>query len=369
MHNIISHAETFFETFEETDFTEVDSLMLSCLAYVHIPSSFLQAYGWTGIRLADLFRAEHFSHMFSEVWDPAGLQQLFTAMAASPRFRDILVCGFEEQFDAAREKQFAAVTFRLHRDLNYIAFRGTDNTIIGWKEDFNMAFKSPIPAQSEAVRYVTEAARHCPGELLIGGHSKGGNLAVYSAAFCAPHIQYRIGQIFSHDGPGFLTHVLNSESFHAISPRIHKTIPQSSIVGMLLEQQEEYQVVRSSGISFMQHNPFSWVIEDGDFCYMEQLSLNAQYLDRTLSDWLHTIPENERERFIDSLFSVLNTTDVSTFAELKSGWQKNVPAIAHAAAHLDADTKIFLLRTLKELASFGVKNFPEMMKQDMLKER
>lgn len=361
--NIITYAETFFDTFDETDFTAVDSLILSSIAYIHIPPKTLDAYNWTGVRLTELFRAEYFPQMFDEVWDPAGVQKLLTAMAANPRFRDMKVMKYTEQFDAVEEKQFAAVTFQLHPDLYYIAFRGTDSTLVGWKEDFNMAFKFPVPAQKSAVRYLTEAAGHCTGELLIGGHSKGGNLAVYSAAYCAPHIQQRIGQIFSHDGPGFLEQVLKSEAFHNISPRIHKTIPQSSIVGMLLEHQEEYQVVKSRAISFMQHDPFSWIIHDRDFYYIEQLSLNARYLDRTLSDWLRSIPENERERFIDSLYSILTTSDVSTFTELRSGWQKNVPAIAHAASQLDTDTKIFLLRTLKELAALSVKNFPEMLKE------
>ena len=363
MDNIISYAESFFDTFDETDFSAVDSLILSSIAYMHIPPEIHAAYEWHGIRLQELFRAEHFSYMFGETWDSDGLHDLFTALVSSPRFRDILVKGFEEQFDAVREKQFAAVTFQLTPDLNYIAFRGTDSTLIGWKEDFNMAFQFPVPAQEAAVTYLTKAASHCNGELLTGGHSKGGNLAVCSAAFCSLDIQQRIGQIFSHDGPGFLEHVLNSSSFHAILPRVHKTIPQSSIVGMLLEHQEEYQVIKSKGISFMQHNPLAWLVQDGDFCYMEQLSLNAQYLDRTLSEWLRTVPQHERERFIDALFSVLNTTDVATFDELRSGWQKNVPAIAHAAAHLDTDTKMFLLRTLKELAAFSVKNFPEIMKE------
>lgn len=142
-----------------------------------------------------------------------------TALAASPRFRNIQMLGYTEQFDAAEEKQFAAVCFQITPDLCYIAFRGTDSTLVGWKEDFNMAFKCPVPSQKTAVRYLTDAARHCRGKILVGGHSKGGNLAVYAAVKCSEDIQKRIERVYSHDGPGFWQHgpfswIVDNGSFH-----------------------------------------------------------------------------------------------------------------------------------------------------------
>ena len=163
--------------------------------------------------------------------------------------------------------QFAAMTFDLPDGSSYIAFRGTDATIVGWKEDFNMAFQYPVPSQAEAADYLNEAARHCRGKLYVGGHSKGGNLAVYAAANCRPDVSARLARVFSHDGPGFLEQALQSEAFRQVLPKIEKTLPQSSMIGMLLEHQENYKIVKSSSISIWQHNPFSWEINGDDFSY------------------------------------------------------------------------------------------------------
>lgn len=354
--NMITYAENSLETFAKRPFCSVDSLILAWVSYFHMPRAAKDAHNWKGIPLLQLFHAEDFDEMFHNILEYQNSRRLLTALAASPRFRDILVMGSTEQFDAVSEKQFAAVTFQLTPALGYVAFRGTDSTLIGWKEDFNMAFQSPVPSQQTAALYLTEAARHCTGTILTGGHSKGGNLAVYASAKCSPLLQNRIGTIYSHDGPGFLDHVLQSADFLRISPKIEKTLPQSSIVGMLLEQQENFRIVKSSRISFCQHDPFSWIVENNQFCYIDQLTPDAIYLNRTLNGWIRGLSRAERERFVDTLYGILNTNDLTTLAEWRADWQKNIPAILHAAAQTDDETKLFLLHTLKELAGLSVRN-------------
>ncbi len=359
MKNIITYAQTAFDTFDSRPFCSVDSLILSSVSYIHLPDVLPSIEGWRGMRLQELFRAEHFEEMFYDIPMAEDNQKLFTALAASPRFRNILVRGYTEQWDMVHEKQFSAMTFQLQADLCYVAYRGTDSTLVGWKEDFNMAFQSPIPSQEEAVRYIEKAASFCSGRLLVGGHSKGGNLAVYASAMCHENIQSRILKVFSHDGPGFLEDTMQSEPFLRIAPRIEKTIPQSSIVGMLLEHQEDSRIIKSKKVSFWQHDQFSWIVEDNDFLHIETLTKDAEFLDRTLSDWLSGLSAEERERFVDSLYSVLNANNITTLGELRLEWQKNIPATLHAVSQLDGDTKKFLFRTLKALVSLGAKNFPE----------
>lgn len=223
-----------------------------------------------------------------------------------------------------------------------------------------MAFQYPVPAQKAAAEYLAEAAKRCAGSLRVGGHSKGGNLAVYAAAKAGETLQKRIAQVYSHDGPGFLESVLKSGEWSAIALKIHKTLPQSSLVGMLLEQQENFRVVRSDKFSIWQHDPFSWQVEDGDLCYVDALTPGAQYLDRTLNRWVSGLSVLERERFVDSLYGLVDTAKITSLAQLFSDWQESIPALLRAASQLDEDTREFLFQTVKALIALGVKNYPEM---------
>ncbi|WP_101697029.1 DUF2974 domain-containing protein [Clostridium minihomine] len=357
MKNIIHYVEEMFSLFSEHPFSSVDSLVLSQLVYIRLPSC-VPVLGEEKplLRLGDLLRAECFESMFRNVRDPENNRRLLFALAASPRFRNILVGNYSEQLDIQQEKQFAAVTFYLDTQTAYIAFRGTDATFIGWKEDFNMAFQSPVPSQEEALIYLNSVAKQWPGTFLIGGHSKGGNLAVYSAMMSPVEIQNRIRQIYSHDGPGFKAEILQSSNFDQIQTRIHKTLPQSSIVGMLLENQEPYSIVKSNRFGIMQHDPFSWIVEEKQFSVLERLSVTAKHMDHTLNGWLQTLSDGERERFIDTLYTVLNAGGITDFSQLETEWQKSLSAMLNAARNIEPDAREFAFQTLKSFVTSGIRN-------------
>lgn len=363
MDNIITYAEQMLDTFEERPFCDVDSLILSCVSYLQLPRDFAQAHNWKGMPLSGLFRAEHFSRMFSVTFAPERTRRLLTALAASPRFRDIRVMGYVDKLDEVREKQFSAMTFQVTPQLCYMAFRGTDSTVVGWKEDFNMAFQTPVPSQTEAVFYLAQASAFCTGEIRLGGHSKGGNLAVYAAAFCGKRLQGRITRVYSHDGPGFLPQVLESPGFLAIRDRIEKTLPQSSVVGMLLEHQETAKIVKSKTVSLLQHDPFTWEVKDNAFVVVDQLTAEARHVDLTLSAWLQSMDRAQRERMVDTLFGILSTNDITTFQQFRTDWQTSIPAVVQEVSRLDADTREFLFRALKELAGLSIRTIPEMIKE------
>ena len=356
MKNIITYTKENLDTFENYPFNSVDSLILSSAAYIHFPDIFPDISNWKGMQLKDLYMAEYFEEMFHNIPLSEDTRELFFALAASPRFRSIRVMGYTEQFDLASEKQFSATTFQVTPNLYYIAFRGTDSTLVGWKEDFNMAFKSPIPSQEEAVRYIEKASLYCNGKILTGGHSKGGNLAVYAAAKCRENVQSRISKIYSHDGPGFLESTLESPEFQTISSRIEKTLPQSSVIGMMLEHRENFDIVKSNTLGLLQHNQFTWEIEGNNFIYIEKLTKNARFTDKTLTDWLKQLSEKEREGFVDALYKVLTSNNLTSIDDFRAEWQSAIPATLHAISQLDADTKKLILHTLKKLASMGIKN-------------
>ncbi|WP_305138512.1 DUF2974 domain-containing protein [Dubosiella newyorkensis] len=354
---IVDYAQNVLQTFDELPFNQVDSLILSCMAYVRMPSSSLPALeGWDGVPFKEVLRAEDFSSMFHTVYSAPHSKDLLCAMCASPRYRDILIKGYTHQNDMKSSMQFSAITFQLNKNMAYIAYRGTDATVIGWKEDFNMAFQYPIASQEESARYLQEAASYVSGQLYVGGHSKGGNLAVYASMHVPSSIQERIVQIDSLDGPGFPQAVLESSSFKHIQAKVHKTLPQSSLIGMLLEQQEDFKIVKSFRFSVWQHDPYSWEVEGYDFATISHLTPGAKYMNRTINAWLNEITPEERERFILALSKILASDKAITSREFRNQIPKNLPAFFQAASDLDEDTKHFLKNTLKEMATLSIKN-------------
>ena len=372
MRNMLDYARSRLERFDERGFCTVDSLILSWVAYTRLPagdSDLAPARGWEGVRLADLHRAEHFDAYYAGMWSEEAGLALLAAVAASPRFRDVRVMGYVDATDPQAEKQFAAMTLRLAEDLSYVAFRGTDASLVGWKEDFNLAYRCPVPSQTEAARYLGAVAARVDGDLLVGGHSKGGNLAVYAAATAPRDASGRVTRIFSHDGPGFLAEFLATEDYRRVEGRVEKTLPQSSVVGMLLEQQEGYRVVRSNRAMIWQHDPFSWVVEGCDLVTLDGLTADARYLNRTVSAWLGSRTVKERERFIDTLYSVIDLGDVSTTHELRADWRRSIHVRARAFAELDAETRSFVTQTLTALVSLGVRVVPDLLVEDLQRVR
>ena len=182
--SIIEYAQTQMKTFDMLPFGPVDSLVLSQLAYMHlgdiVPSV---EYDNPPVRIADLYKAEFFDNILNDVRDAKSNKKLLDALCCSPRYRDIKINYFIDNIDEELEKQFCAMTFILPDGRIYVAFRGTDSTIVGWTEDFNMFFRSVIPGHISAVHYIQTVADRLAGPIYVGGHSKGGNLAVFGASF------------------------------------------------------------------------------------------------------------------------------------------------------------------------------------------
>lgn len=360
MDNIINYAERELSDFRSKPFHSIDSLILSKFSYIRL-SSVVPGFfpGSTFPAIGTLLKAELFKEMFRHVWDEENSLRLLFAMAASPRYRDLTLGYYQEEQDCILEKQFCAVTVFLDEDTAYIAFRGTDATLVGWKEDFNMAFKCPVPSQEEAVHYVTEVAAHFKGKLILGGHSKGGNLAVYAYARLNSQLKDRILKVYSHDGPGFKENtidLLELENSHTI---VEKMVPQSSVIGMLLESQERYSIVKSSKAGLLQHDPFSWIIEGDHFVIVEQLTKNAKYMDKSLHNWLGAVSDEERERFVNALYSVLDTGDTQNIRQIGSEWQKNIPLMMGRVRNLDENSRFLIHKMLKTMAASALKSITE----------
>lgn len=344
--NVFGYLAREFETLDERPLGDVDSLALACASYYRLPPEAASARGAEGIPVTDLLRADWVSGMTAGLWDPEGLSRLLVCVAASPRLRELRVCHYVEDFDEAAEKQFSACTLRLPGGGAYVSFRGTDNTLVGWREDFNMAFETGVPSQRAATAYLERVAPTVSGPLFAGGHSKGGNLAVYAACTCSDAVAARLARVFSHDGPGFTAETLASEGWRARADLVSKTVPRSSLIGMLFEQQEDYAVVDSSVTGVSQHDPFSWVVEGSDFVRLEGIGRGAGFVDETLNGWISSMTREERAGFVDTLFSVLSAGGEATFAELAGNWQSSVPAMLHELGGLEPGRREHIMRAL-----------------------
>lgn len=241
---------------------------------------------------------------------------LLRAAAQSARFGFTKLYLYRDVFVPEQETQFAAVTFLLDDGSAFLAFRGTDYSLVGWKEDFNMSFQQTIPAQRLAVQYAREVAAEYAAPMRFGGHSKGGNLAVFAAARSSPMLQDRILEVYNHDGPGFTEYMMGDPGYLAMVPRIRTYVPQSSVIGMLLEHEEPYTVIRSKTVSLLQHDPYSWEVLGKDFVRMEEVTPNSRFVDATIKTWFAEMTNQERNQLVDAMFALLGTGGVDNALEI-----------------------------------------------------
>ncbi len=212
----------------------------------------------------------------------AALPLLLEKCAQTERFANLQLSHYIDRIDFAKAEQFSAVVFSLDEQLHFIAFSGTDDTLAGWKEDLEMSFREAVPAQRDATRYAQAVMANLSGDFYLGGHSKGGNLAVYAAAHLTPEDQQRIIAVYNNDGPGFLANIIEKEGYQRIIHKVTTFIPQSSVAGILLEHEEKFQIIRSNETGLMQHNAFSWEVL-GSILFMNKNFLKAAWCSVRLS--------------------------------------------------------------------------------------
>lgn len=336
-------------TLAQSPFNDVDSLILSVLSYVPFEGIVSPLFDRKGVTIAA-------AHSEFAARDQASLPiradedvRLLAALASSARFSGMHLSGYTSKLSEARQEQFAALTIQTGDGFAYVSFRGTDRSLVGWKEDFNMSFMTPVPAQRDAVAYLESAACHVRGPFRVGGHSKGGNLAVYASAFCDRRIQKRIVGVYNNDGPGFDESVISTQGFQDIKERLSAFVPQSSIIGMLLEHTERYVIVHSSQKGIMQHDPYSWSILGRGFVVMDTVSNSSLFIDKTLKQWIKSMEPSQRAQFINALYEILSATDIKDIATLPTNWFKRAWSAGEALRSIDDDTRKALLETLRLL--------------------
>lgn len=268
--------------------------------------------------------------------------EMAVKLANSKRFGNMKLMYYVDKYDENIETQFAAITIIMEDNTAYIAYRGTDTSLVGWKEDFNMSFMDKVPAQVEALKYLETVSSLINMPLRIGGHSKGGNLAVYSSLYIDKSVQDRIIKVYNNDGPGFKSSRLKTKEYNAMQDKIDTIVPQTSIIGMLLEHEEEYIVIKSNETLIMQHDPYSWEVLGPDFVKMEGTTSSSQLIDTTLRQWLNDMTIEQREQFIDLLWEVIGASKAKSFSEMAENIFANAVKIGKKINQLDYKSKEIL---------------------------
>lgn len=340
-------------TFEQDPFHEVDNLILSQLAYV----DFQGIVGEEEIALQEASEQFFLTHDEKEILSRVSMTKqailVLKKMSETKRFQNVGLFGYQNIIRKEEQTQFAALCIRLSDDSIYVAFSGTDATLIGWREDFNLAYLTETKGHRLASAYVDRLCDMSCSGLRLGGHSKGGNFAAYAAMDCSPAVQERILQVYSNDGPGFDKSVVKSSRYQKMVSRLISIMPESSLVGMLLEHQEDYVLVQSTNVGMNQHDAMSWEVLGNHFVRAEQMDEKTVLLNETLEQWLTHFNPTERQQMIDALFSLLDAAGIKTvddFFELRfSGLQEAV----RASQEISEDTRRLLREAIRLLLQSG----------------
>lgn len=302
------------QTFAQRPLNEIDGAILALLASMNFGALPAAPHR----ELADLADDQASQQtLLTTTWSLTFFGGLLRAMITSVRYRHIRWLHYREKFNTVAAQQFAAVTFALTPGHYYVAFRGTDASIAGWKEDFNMIYLSEIPSQRSAVAYFQEVYASHPGRYYLGGHSKGGNLAVYTALHAAQTVARHIARVFNLDGPGFLPSLHLEKRYRAMRARITKIVPQESIFGLVLENHHDYAVVASTRRAAVdQHDPFSWRIYGRRFVSCAETGRFSRFVQKTVTGFLHNMSRIERSIFLASLYGVADAAHAQTMGEL-----------------------------------------------------
>lgn len=343
--------------FSVDPFNEVDNLVLSELSYVDL-DGIVPTNGEDLISLADACDAFFAAHTEEEIL----AQETFTRLspflmrkaAGSRRFGQTRLGRYVNVISDVEEEQMCALAFYLEDGTVYVAFRGTDATMVGWKEDFNLSFMSRTAGQLHGAAYLSENYALHEMPLRIGGHSKGGNFAVYAAAFCDQRVKDHIIEVWSNDGPGFLDEVIASAQYQEILPKVRSIIPAYSVFGLLLSSGYDHLVVESSNKGIYQHDALSWQVLGNHFVKAQGLTNESQFLEKTIDTWIAGYDMQERENFINLMFELFSTSGAQTITEFNAERVKNYTTMLKAYQAMNSEDQKVVNSTFKALFKSGV---------------
>lgn len=339
-------------TFEQVPFNKIDALIFSQLIYID----------FSGIIDSSFSRKKTLADATNDFFNTIDLKNrldmgffinqktpdFLLECAKSKRYENVLLSGFRQILDKEENKQFAAITFNIDK-LSIVTYRGTDDTLIGWRENFSLAYSDHLPSQQDALNYLSQASFFLNKNIIITGHSKGANLALNTGVKCNPKLTKRIQAVYNFDGPGFSQEFYNTSEYKNLASKIISFYPKYAIVGMLFKHPSTYNIVNSNRNGLMQHDILSWEVSATDFDYADDFAEHSYILKKSVKEWLESFSIEERKRFVNALFEVINASEFSTTAEIDRNKISSTTKMIAKYASLDKDIKKEVSKMLIEL--------------------
>lgn len=322
--------------FSSSSLNEIDSLIFCQLSYIPFDNIISADFSENGLTIEEIYDlyfdiADKKINM-GAIIPTEKIIPLLEMLSHSERFKDIRLHSYVNEISEDEEKQFSAVCFDIPSEsLTYVAFRGTDDNIIGWKEDCNMALFTPIPAQKNGVKYLNEIAKNTKNKLILGGHSKGGNIAVYSSFLVEKEAKSKVIAVHNFDGPGFREDFLEiTKSSPTVIRKITNFLPESSLIGSIFDTVGRRIYVKSNAKGLYQHDAFTWYLERIHFITVPSLSKSSAQFHKSLKQWVADMSDVEKKEFVDAFFKLCTVNDSGTLTDIVSNKFKFIGALFKA---------------------------------------
>ena len=393
--------------FSTDPFNEVDALILSEVSYVdfggivpgpeeEFDADMLKIDAVPVVSVAYAVKRFWNLHSEAEIESSNTLYKrapyVLDKLCSGARFGEMYLGGYVNQISSEKNEQMSAITYFLSDGSSFTAFRGTDDTLIGWKEDFTFSFMKETAGQKSAVDYLNKIyGKHNDPDrtannritdtdgkgqeewkdyhIRVGGHSKGGNFSVYASAFCEADIKKRIIQIYNNDGPGLLEEITQTDGYREILPRVHNVVPEESLFGILLDSGYYYKVTKSNQKGLWQHDALSWQIKRNQFEEADGVSENSLALKKVIESWVYGMSLEERRETVDIIFTLLADTGFENVSEISSEHLKSIPDLVRAYRELSPEEKHTFHETVIRLFKSGASSISEELQERIAKQR
>ena len=384
--------------FSASPFNEVDNLILSEVAYVDFEGIVPGPDEWAEAKTPQMKKAATISvtdalirfwelHTKEEI-DSSGTfykkaPYVLEKLCSGPRFGNIYLAGYINQVSAEKDEQMSAITFFLPDGTAFAAFRGTDDSLIGWKEDFTFSFRKTTAGQKSASEYLNKMfGIHAETEcreysfdnglnlkknypIRVGGHSKGGNFAVYASAFCAENVKNRIACVYNNDGPGVLEETARTKEYKEILPKVYSIIPQESLFGLLLHSGYCHKVIKSSAKGLFQHDALTWQVKRSRFEEVAHVSEKSLMLEKAIESWVYGMTLEEREKTVNILFTLFEETGFENISEFGSEQFRGIPELLRAYGEMSAEEQHMLREVIKRMFKSGASSLSEELQEKL----